>query len=387
MHDAGLCYKCPNDADKAVFHDGIFIHEGCLMHRLRRYFLIAVLTLFVWTAFFSLAAAAPKKKQQNTAKETITYVVQKGDSVGKIAQKFSVKADDIARWNNLADVAHIRIGQKLRIRVPKNSAAAASAKSGAAPAVVQNVSYVVKKGDNLGKIARKTGVSIEDLKKNNSFLRKNPDKLKVGQTLVLRVQRFEGATGVSRGLANNGALVGGIQLKDGPGYAVRHPKNSYGTALTVSLIMDAMAAYAKKYPKAAKFAIGDLSAQHGGKLPPHLSHQSGRDVDISYINKAQKNFVGFSNMNADNLDVEKNWYVLEYFLKTKKVQYIFVDYNLQKYFYDYAKAHGYSDAQLKNIIQYPNGKKSYFAIIRHSNGHVNHFHVRFVCAPTDKDCK
>ena len=92
-------------------------------------------------------------------------------------------------------------------------------------------------------------------------------------------------------------------------------------------------------------------------------------------------------MNADNLDVEKNWYVLEYFLKTKKVQYIFVDYNLQKYFYDYARVHGYSDAQLKSIIQYPNGKKSYFAIIRHSNGHVNHFHVRFVCAATDKDCK
>lgn len=360
------------------------------MHNIRRCLLIAFLTLFVSICLFSTAFAAPKKKNRNNAKETITYVVKKGDSVGKIAEKFNVKTNDIARWNNLSNVAHIRIGQKLRIRVPKNSAAALNAQKGAssgASGKVYNVSYVVKKGDNLGKIARKTGVSIEELKKNNKSLRKNPDKLRVGQTLVLRVQRFDGMTGVSRGLANNGSLSGGILLKDGPGYVVRHPKYSYGTALTISLIMDALGAYAKKYPKGTKFAIGDISAKNGGKLPPHLSHQSGRDVDISYINKAQKNFVGFSKMNASNLDVEKNWFVLDYFIKTKKVQYIFVDYSLQKYFYEYAKAHGYSDAQLKNIIQYPNGKKSYQAIIRHSKGHLDHFHVRFVCASTDANCK
>ncbi|MBQ9817936.1 MAG: penicillin-insensitive murein endopeptidase [Proteobacteria bacterium] len=358
----------------------------------RKFWMMTVLAVFLWSGFGADAFAAPKKKNRPAPKDTITYVVQKGDSVDKIAKKYDVRGDDIARWNNLSDVSRIKIGQKLRIRVPKGSvvASAGDSKGGkgaaATTTITQSVSYVVKKGDNLGKIARKTGVSVEELKKNNAFLRKNPDKLRVGQTIILKIQRFDGATGVSRGLANNGSLSGGIQLKDGPGYIVRNAKRSYGTALTVGLIMDTMAAYAARFPKAPRFGIGDLSVEKGGKLAPHLSHQSGRDVDISFIHKSNKETPGFTRMNGTTLDIEKNWFVLDHFLKTKKVQYIFIDYDLQKYFYDYAKSHGYSDKELFGMIQYPNGKKSYNAIIRHSKGHADHFHVRFVCAATDKDC-
>ena len=166
-----------------------------------------------------------------------------------------------------------------------------------------------------------------------------------------------------------------MQLTNGSGYTIRNPKRSFGTVQTIALIQNTMAAYAKKYPKGPKFAIGDLSVEKGGKLAPHVSHQSGRDVDITMIRKAD-----------GSLDIEKNWFIIENFLKTKKVQYIFLDYNLQKGFYDYARAHGYNDAKLKTLIQYPNGKKSYMAIVRHSKGHYNHIHVRFVCASTDVDC-
>lgn len=357
------------------------------MYLMRRLCIFATFILCLLTGFSSSADAAPKKKAaNNNAKETITYVVKKGDSVGKIAKKYDVRAEDIARWNNLSDIAHIKIGQKLRIRVPKGSVSRSSSGS-KAPTLTQSVSYVVKKGDTLGKISKKTGVSIADLKKNNKSLQKNPDKLKVGQTLVLRIQRFDGATGVSRGLANNGSLSGGIQLQSGPGYTVRNPARSYGTALTTGLIMDTLGAYRAKYPKAPNFMIGDLSTKNGGKLTPHLSHQSGRDVDISYISTTPKNFVGFARMNASNFDAEKNWYTLERFLSTKKVQYIFVDYEVQKLLYNQAKKLGYTDAQLKPMIQYPNGKKSYYAIIRHAKGHADHFHVRFVCAPTDVNCQ
>ena len=346
---------------------------------------VVSLTLGVWQ---SDAIAAPQKNAKvSNAKKTITYVVVKGDSVDKIARKYEVGIKDIARWNNLADVSRIRIGQKLRIRVPKGSVIESSVEKKRSSGYTQNVNYIVKKGDNLTKISRKTGVSIEELKKHNRDLRKNPDRLRVGQKIVLRVRKFDGATGVSRGYANNGSLSGGVQLRSGDGYVVRNPKRSYGTALSVGLIMDAMSAYAAKYPKAPRFAIGDLSVEHGGKLIPHLSHQSGRDVDISYINSNRKEFIGFAKMNASNFDVEKNWYVIEYFLKTKQVQYIFVDYELQKLLYDHARKKGYTDAQLRTMIQYPNGKRSYHAIVRHSKGHADHFHVRFVCASTDKDCR
>lgn len=359
----------------------------------RRYFIIAVLLLFFWMGAATVGMAAPKKSQKpaTVPKETITYVVKKGDTVDKIAKNFEVSSDDIARWNNLSDIAHIQIGQKLRVRVPKSSPAAKAAKSETTkqadskkgktnnPEPKVSVTYTVKKGDNLAKISRKTGVSIEDLKKYNKALKKNPDQIRIGQTLILSEHAVSvngsGAKSVSHGLANNGYLTGGVQMPKGKGYYIRNPKRSYGTATTVALIQNAMAAYVKKYPSGPQFGIGDLSVQKGGKLTPHLSHQSGRDVDITMI----RNKTGA-------LDIEKNWFLIEHFLKTKKVQYIFLDYNLQKPFYDYARKHGYSEAQLRTLIQYPNGKQSYMAILRHSKGHYNHIHVRFVCAPTDSDC-
>lgn len=351
-----------------------------LEHAFYRFIFTAVAVLFLSLGLgLTPLYAAPSAKR-----ETITYVVKKGDCVGEIAQKHEVRVKDIARWNNLSDVSRIRIGQKLRIRVARGQFKTNSrAKS---PTITQNVYYVVKRGDNLGKIARKTGVSMETLKENNRAVRKNPDRLRVGQKLVLKVERFDGKSGVSRGLANNGSLSGGIMLPKGDGYIVRNPKRSYGTALTVGIIMDAMASYAKAYPRGPRFAVGDLSVENGGKLPPHISHQSGRDVDIGLIHKNGRQLTSFQRLKPKDLDPARNWHIIEYFVKSGKTQYIFLEYELQKPLYEYAKSKGYTDKELRNIIQYPNGKKSYHAVIRHSKGHVGHIHVRFVCSDTDVRC-
>ena len=53
---------------------------------------------------------APKKAKQ----KAITYVVKKGDSLGKIAKKYHVKVKDIQKWNNLKS-DFIREDQKLKI--------------------------------------------------------------------------------------------------------------------------------------------------------------------------------------------------------------------------------------------------------------------------------
>lgn len=331
--------------------------------------------------------ALAKTPSKSNAKQTIVYEVRKGDSLSKIAAKYDAKVSDIVRWNNLASEHQIRKGQRLKIRVPKAKAEAykRSDKGDAPEPITQNVEYTVKKGDSLSKIAKKTGVSIEDLKKNNRSLSKNPDVLRTGQKIVLRVKRFE-QTGVSRGLANKGSLSGGIKLSSGPGYVVRHPDRAYGTALAVGNIIDAMKTYINKYPKGPRFAVGDLSKKNGGKLKPHLSHQSGRDVDISYVNNNNKEFVGFARMNKTNFDVAKNWILIKAFLDSEQVQYIFVDYELQALLYEHALDNGYSKDRLKSLIQYPNGKQSYHAIIRHAKGHADHMHVRFVCAKTDVNC-
>ena len=45
------------------------------------------------------------------------------------------------------------------------------------------------------------------------------------------------------------------------------------------------------------------------------------------------------------------------------------------------------DDYLEKALQYPNGKRSYKAIVRHASGHADHMHIRFVCPKGDKHCK
>ena len=102
-----------------------------MMTQWRKYCTILILVLMMCAGLALDGFAAPKKNQKPAAipKETITYVVQKGDSVDKIAKKFDVSSNDVAKWNNLSDISKIKIGQKLRLRVPKNSQAAKASKS------------------------------------------------------------------------------------------------------------------------------------------------------------------------------------------------------------------------------------------------------------------
>ena len=58
------------------------------------------------------AAAAPAAAAPSTTQE---YVVQKGDTLSKIGQKFGVQWKDIASLNQIKNVNLIRVGQKLKI--------------------------------------------------------------------------------------------------------------------------------------------------------------------------------------------------------------------------------------------------------------------------------
>ena len=48
-------------------------------------------------------------------KRYIIYTIVKGDTLPKIAHRYSISADDLAYWNNITDRNLIYVGQKLRI--------------------------------------------------------------------------------------------------------------------------------------------------------------------------------------------------------------------------------------------------------------------------------
>ena len=123
-----------------------------------------------------------------------TYIVQSGDSLSKIASRCGVSAKEIAELNGIKDTNKVRIGQKLILPgyskmmpapAPKKTSTAkpkAAAKSAAPVAAAEGGVYVVQSGDQLGKIAKKYGVKVAELREANQL--KN-DMIQIGQKLVI----------------------------------------------------------------------------------------------------------------------------------------------------------------------------------------------------------
>jgi membrane-bound lytic murein transglycosylase D len=105
------------------------------------------------------------------------YVVQKGDNLGNIAKKYNVTVEEIKEWNHLSNI-NIQLGTSLQVAKndPEIKEEIVSATK------TENVEYVVKKGDNLGNIAKKFGSSLDDLKQWNNLQDNN---IALGSTLIV----------------------------------------------------------------------------------------------------------------------------------------------------------------------------------------------------------
>ncbi|MBF7730700.1 lytic transglycosylase [Pseudomonas sp. N040] len=131
------------------------------------------------------------------------YRVRPGDSLHGIANRYYLTVNTLKDINGLKS-NHLRVGQVLSIPADPAHAQAAplyEARPGKAPASRQ---YVVRKGDNLGLIARKNGVAVADIKRWNNLRSTN---LKIGQVLKLQ--------GGSSGLAVKTSSSGKSQAASG----------------------------------------------------------------------------------------------------------------------------------------------------------------------------
>lgn len=175
-----------------------------------------------------------------------------------------------------------------------------------------------------------------------------------------------------------GVLTHGVQMPPGPGYVVKREDHAWGTPRTIRLLQEAIAGYTRGGRGGPKVHVGDISLRGGGVFPPHLSHRDGRDVDIGYVLRgADADTLRFVGAERGNLDVARSWALIEAILASGRVHYIFMDYGLQRIFYEHAAAAGASPQRLDELLQYPRGEGVSAGVIRHWRGHRNHFHVRF----------
>jgi murein DD-endopeptidase MepM/ murein hydrolase activator NlpD len=129
----------------------------------------------LWATLITQVVAAPPLQGEQTV-----HVVQVGETLLAIAQKYGVTIEAIVAANGLSDPNRIAVGQRLVI--PGSISGVQTSTS----------SYVIQPGDTLALIARRYGTTADDLAQLNRLT--NPNLIHVGQ--MLRIPEA-GSTGTS----------------------------------------------------------------------------------------------------------------------------------------------------------------------------------------------
>lgn len=133
------------------------------------------------SVFFSPVAVQKIKETGGSGEQRVIHKVKSGETLSSIASKHQTTVANLKRWNNLRGNT-IRVGQRLYIYgsagKSHSSSGSSSVKSGSSSSSSSGKSsgsstatstYTVKKGDTLGGIAKKTGVSLNTLYKLNGL--------------------------------------------------------------------------------------------------------------------------------------------------------------------------------------------------------------------------
>jgi LysM repeat protein len=138
-----------------------------------------------------VAAPAIPAIPETPMAEPKTHVVAKGEVIEIIAKKYGVTSAAVLAANPKVDPKRMQIGTKLVIPAPT---ATASNTSAPAPSLTGEPQvYAVKSGDNLTKIAKQFGVTINELRTANGL---KTDRLNVGQKLKIPAKMASGSDGV-----------------------------------------------------------------------------------------------------------------------------------------------------------------------------------------------
>lgn len=189
----------------------------------------------------------------------------------------------------------------------------------------------------------------------------------------------------SKGRPHEGALLDAVRVPPHPAYTVLNSNRAWGSGTAVRWLVEAFDAISRQ-GRTPLVQIHDMSLREGGPMRGHRSHQSGRDVDITYFHRSCRRACGQRRLGPDELDAITQWKLLQHWIERGQLEFAFVDYALQKPLHTAAKKAGATSAELARWFQYPRGEKAAAGIVRHVPNHADHVHVRFRCASDDTEC-
>jgi len=321
-----------------------------------------------------------------------------GETLLDVAALYDVSLAELQLWNKSAR-SEPAPGTRLRLKTTRSTIKR------------QIETYTVKQGDSWESISIDLGVEEEDLKKYNPDVRRP----RAGDILSFWVDIEPFGARSSENIPifrlpkssvvyQDGAepwIENAVQLVPSNWCDVRCAAHAYGTDHTLTKLLEALATFRNVARYKGQIMIGDISRIHGGKYGPHLSHQSGRDVDIWLLPRGGVYRKGCPNCSTDacrpepdtEVDWDRTWRFIQVLdaLRTTNsrgkeipaVEVIFLSTPQQKQLFEAATRAGAGADELKRIIQYPRSRTP--TLVQDWKGHVHHIHVRF-CDPEGLAC-
>lgn len=335
-----------------------------------------------------------ERSAESHGRQWVRHRVLPAERLDEIAARYGVRPRAIIRWNDMdPHDPFLRAGDHLRIYARR------------APEPRERIRYTVQRGDSWHGIANRFGVNARKLRHWN---RDVPVRFHAGAKLTVWVepqhlQPDEGRqvvqdeavgdlplqpvpTGaVSVGRPTRGRLLHGIQLPKNPAlYTLRRPEHTYGSTHAVRHLQLGIARFRAQSEYEGELVISDMSRRRGGRLRPHNSHRSGRDVDIRLPAREELPEDTVPRRRSQ-VDWRAAWTLIKSLIDTGEVKYIFLSRSRQRELYRAAREAGVSEAQLGELVQYPGRSRT--TIVRHARGHTKHIHVRFTCGDSEPRCR
>jgi len=308
----------------------------------------------------------------------------------QIAVRYGVTREDLLRWNPKVDpqASFPKRRRRLEVRARR------------LPPPRQQIRYVVQEGENWIDISAKFRIGHRDLHAYNWRVH----TIEPGQELKMWIdpgwpqtihpgagpelpESFElPQGGLSKGRPNRGRLEEGVLLPLSELYS-RKARTSglWGSSHTILQIHRAFANFRHDTGFEGDVIIGAISRRRGGRFVPHISHQSGRDIDIRL--PLWPGLSGVGSHLADEIDWYATWGLVKAFIETGEVATIFLDVSRHRHLYEAARAMGETAETLEPVIKWPRWSGKSRPVVRHSSGHDTHIHVRIKCGSAEPRCK
>jgi len=313
------------------------------------------------------------------------------ERIAALALRYDVPESKLRRWNGMSERGRLRWRDPGDIKV----------RARRQPPPRERLVHLVEPGEDWASVARRYAVRPGHLRSWNR--RELGRTLEPGERVrvwidpivyaaMLDAPRYEvdgraaliPAGSHSVGTPQSGRLINAAALPPGPGYEILYPHAAYGTTWTLRHLISALDQFHRRGAYHQDLIIGVISRKRGGRMGGHVSHQSGRDVDIRL--PVKRGVRRSQPAQGRRVDWSAAWALARALADSGGVKLILLSYGAQRRLYRQARREGASEALLADLFQYPRPIGSDNGLIRHSPGHKGHFHVRFGCGPHEPEC-